>query len=137
MVVDTSVVLAILQEEPESTRFAELIEGAEVCLISAVSVLEAGVLAESRKGPEGSSALDELVREARFRVVSFDADQASLARLAWRRFGKGPHPAGLNFGDCAVYALAKSSGETLLFKGDDFMQTDIAPFSRLFPARLA
>lgn len=127
MVIDTSAVLAILQREPESARFAALIEADPIRLISAVSVLEAGMIAEVRKGEAGALELDNLLLRGQLQTVPFDAEQAGIARLAFRRFGKGRHPAGLNFGDCAAYALASSRGEPLLFKGEDFPQTDIAP----------
>ncbi|MGI9450273.1 MAG: type II toxin-antitoxin system VapC family toxin [Geminicoccaceae bacterium] len=126
MVVDTSAVLAILQCEPESELFAELIEADPVRLISAVTVLEAGMLAEARKGEPGALELDNFMMRGQFQTVPFDAEQTQVARLAFRRFGKGRHPAGLNFGDCASYALASTQGEPLLFKGQDFAKTDIA-----------
>lgn len=126
MVIDPSAVLAILQREPESERFAALIEADPVRLISAVSVLEAGMIAEVRKGEAGALELDNFILRGQIQTVPFDAEQADIARLAFRRFGKGRHPAGLNFGDCAAYALASSRGEPLLFKGEDFSKTDIA-----------
>ncbi|MGI9503145.1 MAG: type II toxin-antitoxin system VapC family toxin [Geminicoccaceae bacterium] len=126
MVIDSSAVLAILQREPESERFAALIEADPIRLISTVSVLEAGMLAEVRKGETGALELDNFILRGQFQTVPFDAEQASIARLAFRRFGKGRHPAGLNFGDCATYALASTRGEPLLFKGEDFSKTDIA-----------
>lgn len=126
MVIDTSAVLAILQREPESERFAASIEADPIRLISAVSMLEAGMIAEVRKGETGALELDNVILRGQFQTVPFDAEQANIARLAFRRFGKGRHPAGLNFGDCAVYALASTRGEPLLFKGEDFARTDIA-----------
>ena len=126
MVIDTSAVLAILQREPKSERFAELIEADPIRLISAVSVLEAGILTEARKGESGALELDNFILRGQLQTVPFDAEQASIARLAFRRFGKGRDPAGLNFGDCAAYALASTRGESLLFKGKDFARTDIA-----------
>jgi ribonuclease VapC len=125
MVVDTSAAMAILQREPEAEAFAQLIEAAQTRLISAVSVLEAGMLVEARKREAGALELDSFLMRARLDVVPFDAEQAQVARLAFRRYGKGLHPAGLNFGDCAAYALAKTRGEPLLFKGDDFPRTDV------------
>ncbi|MBC6445512.1 MAG: type II toxin-antitoxin system VapC family toxin [Alphaproteobacteria bacterium GM202ARS2] len=125
MVIDPSAVLAILQREPESERFAALIEAAPIRLISAVSLLEAGMIAEVRKGEAGALELDNFILRGQLQTVPFDAEQADGARLAFRRFGKGQHPASLNFGDCAAYALAKSRGEPLLFKGEDFSKTDI------------
>lgn len=127
MVVDTSAVMAILQLEPEAGLYADLIEDSAVRMISAVSVLEAGMLVEARKGEEGAREFDAFLQQADLVVVPFDAEQATIARTAFRHFGKGHHPAGLNFGDCAAYALALGSGEPLLFKGDDFAKTDVTP----------
>ena len=126
MVADTSALMAILQGEAEASIFLELLDRATVRLVSAVSVLEAGMLAETRKGELGGIELDSLLRELDLAVVAFDGEQAEIARSAFRRFSKGRHPAGLNFGDCAAYALARTSGEPLLFKGKDFAQTDVA-----------
>jgi ribonuclease VapC len=125
MVVDTSTVMAILKQEPDALFYAELIETANVRLISAVSVLEAGILATSRKGDEGARELDAFLSAAELEVVPFDSEQAAVGRDAFRRFGKGRHPANLNFGDCAVYALAATRAEPLLFKGSDFSATDL------------
>ena len=125
MVVDTSALIAVLNEEMEATAFLEKMEIDTLRLISAVSVLEAGIIVHSRKGDEGVAALDAFLREAEFEIQPFDAEQALLARRAYKEFGKGQHSAGLNFGDCAVYALAVASGEPLLFKGSDFSKTDI------------
>jgi ribonuclease VapC len=127
MVIDTSAILAILQNEPEAAAFARLIEADPVRLISAVAVVEAGILAESRRGPAGARELDTFLLRSRAEIVPFDADQAAVARHAFRTFGKGRHPAGLNFGDCIAYALARTAGEPLLFKGDDFTRTDVTP----------
>jgi ribonuclease VapC len=93
--------------------------------ISAATLLELGILTESRRGRHGAAALDEFMLRSRVEVVSFDAEQAEIARDAFRRYGRGRHAAGLNFGDCFAYALAKFSGESLLFKGDDFARTDV------------
>lgn len=125
MVIDTSAVIAILQLEPEAAAFSRLIDADDVRLMSSVSFYEAGILTTARRGPEGSRELDGLIREAGISIMAFDEEQALLAREAYERFGKGHHPAGLNFADCAAYALAKNSGEPLLFKGGDFGQTDI------------
>lgn len=132
MVVDTSAVMAILQGEDEAEAFAAAMEADPVRLISAVSVLEAGMLVEARKREAGALELDNFLLRARLHVAAFDAEQAEVARSAFRRFGRGRHPAGLNFGDCAVYALARTRGERLLFKGGDFARTDLenaAPLS--------
>lgn len=125
MVVDTSAMMAVLQLEPEAEAIASAIEAATVRLVSSVSVLEAGILAEVRKGADGARELDAFLKEADLRIVPFDAEQADIARSAYAQFGKGRHPAALNFGDCAAYALAKSAAEPLLFKGDDFLKTDL------------
>ena len=103
-----------------------MIENAAVRLISAVSVLEAGILAEARKGEQGANELNSFLLRAHLKVVAFDEDQVHLARLAFRRYGRGRHAAALNLGDCVAYALARSTAEPLLFKGDDFSRTDVA-----------
>ncbi|MBL26090.1 MAG: hypothetical protein CMM50_00870 [Rhodospirillaceae bacterium] len=125
MVVDASAVMAILQQEPEAARFAERIEAADIRLISAVSVLEIGIVAEARRGTVGATEVDTFLLTAELEIVPFDGEQAAIARNAFARFGKGRHAAGLNFGDCAAYALAASQGLPLLYKGDDFAATDI------------
>ncbi len=126
MTVDTSAVLAVLQDEPERTEFVSLIEKAPRRLISAVSVLEAAMVLEGRKGDDAGADLDLFLQRASIETVAFDEEQLFVARAAFRRFGKGRHTAGLNFGDCASYALAQWSGEPLLFKGRDFTATDVA-----------
>jgi ribonuclease VapC len=125
MTLDTSAVLAILQDEPERAEFVSLIEQAARRLISAVSVLEASMVLEGRRGDDAGFDLDLFLQRASIEIVAFDREQLLEARTAFRRFGKGRHPAGLNFGDCAAYALAQWSGEPLLFKGADFITTDI------------
>ena len=125
MTVDTSAILAIMQDEPEKAEFLSLIEQAQRRLISAVSVLEASMVLEGRRGEDAGSDLDVFLRVASIEIVAFDAEQLAWARRAFRRYGKGRHPAGLNFGDCASYALAMCSGEPLLFKGADFTATDV------------
>ncbi len=126
MVVDASAVLAILFNEPERDTFATALADAGVRLMSAVSALEATVVVSSRKGPHGARELDLLLHRADFAVVPFTPDDLRLARDAYERYGKGRHPAGLNLGDCCAYALARRTGEPLLFKGDDFKRTDVA-----------
>lgn len=128
MVIDTSAVMTILQREPEARALAQAIEAANVRLISAVSVLEAGILSESRKGEEGARELDAFIAAAALEVVSFDNEQAAVARDAFARYGKGRHAASLNFGDCAVYALAATRASPLLFKGADFAATDLEAY---------
>ena len=125
MVLDTSAILAILLNEPERRRFNELIEADGMRLISAATFLEASLVIESRQGPAAGRELDLLLHRAQVSIVPVDAEQAEIARVAWRKFGKGRHGAGLNFGDCFSYALARVSGEPLLAKGADFAKTDI------------
>ena len=125
MVLDTSAILAILLEEREAATIADLISKDSKRLISAGTILELMIVIESRKGEAGGRELDLFLHRAKIDVVPFDGEQAEIARTAWRHYGKGNHSAGLNFGDCFAYALAKISGEPLLFKGNDFNQTDI------------
>jgi ribonuclease VapC len=125
MVVNTSALLAVLLNEENAAALAQAIERDSPCLLSAANLLEAAMVIESRKGEAGGRELDLLLYRVRIDVVAVDQDQAELARLAWRRFGKGRHPAGLNYGDCFAYALAKSRRAALLFTGNDFARTDI------------
>lgn len=125
MVIDTSALLAILFAEPEAVALAQKITESDARLISAVSLLEASIVVAARKGSEGTAALDEIVTALAPEIVPFDASQADVALNAWRNFGKGRHPAGLNFGDCCSYALARSTEMPLLYKGNDFGKTDV------------
>lgn len=125
MVLDTSALLVLLLEEPEVKTFAEAISLDPRRLVSAATALEIMIVIEARKGEAGGRELDLLLHHAKIDIVPFDAEQAEIARHAWQKFGKGNHPAGLNYGDCFSYALAKQSGEPLLFKGNDFNKTDI------------
>lgn len=125
MVVDTSAVIALLGMEREAARLATAIESDPTRLISAASVIEAGLVVESRYGAAGGQELDLLIAKAGLLIEPVTAEQAEIAREAWRRYGKGRHSAGLNFGDCFSYALASVTGEPLLFNGDDFSHTDI------------
>jgi len=125
MVIDTSALIAILFGEPEALSFTRVLAGETLKLISSFNALETGIVVEARKGEAGGREFDLLMHRAQIEIVAMNADQAELARAAWRKYGKGNHPAGLNIGDCCAYALAKYSGEPLLFKGDDFSQTDI------------
>jgi ribonuclease VapC len=129
MVVDTSALIALLNMEPESARLAVALESDPTRLVSAATVVAAGLVIESRFGSVGGRELDLLIAKAGLSIESVTADQADVAREAWRRYGKGRHSAGLNFGDCFSYALAKVTGEPLLFKGDDFIHTDITAIS--------
>ena len=127
IVVDTSALVAILRDEPEADLFARAIANERNCLISAVSVLEASIVVASSSGRAASwRPLDALITDQKLLVRPHDAALTEIAREAFLRFGKGRHPARLNFGDCASYALARLEGCPLLFKGDDFAKTDIA-----------
>lgn len=125
MVIDTSALLAILQDEPERRAFAEAIEAAASSSMSVANLLETSLVIESRYGAEGTRDLDQLVEKARVELVPVDVEQLGIARRAFSRFGKGRHPAALNFGDCFAYALARALGEPLLYKGNDFARTDV------------
>lgn len=111
--------------EANATEIAEAIEQGSPCLLSAANLLEAAMVIESRKGETGGRDLDLLLYRGRIEIVALDQDQAEIARSAWRRFGKGRHPAALNYGDCFAYALARSRQAPLLFAGTDFTRTDI------------
>jgi len=125
MVIDTSAIIAIPLGEAEAETFAKAISYDEKRLLSAFSALEASVVIEARLGAAGKLALEQLLFSAKIEIVEMNEQQVQLAHEAWRKFGKGYHPAKLNLGDCCSYALAKYSGESLLFKGNDFKQTDI------------
>ncbi len=125
MVIDSSALLAIFLGEPERARFLEMITQAEARLISAATVLETGIVLEARRGEAAGREFDLFLNQAKLEIVAVDAEQVEIARVAWRKYGKGRHPAALNFGDCFAYALAKSLGEPLLAAGTDFSRTDI------------
>ena len=125
MVIDTSALVALLQDEPERGAFNEAIEAADRRSMSVVSFVEASMILETRFGPDGVRALDLVIAKADIELVPVDAEQAHAARTAFRAYGKRRHPAGLNFGDCFAYALARTLGEPLLFKGSDFSLTDV------------
>jgi ribonuclease VapC len=127
MVLDTSALLAILQDEPERRAFNEAIEAAGSRLLSVASYVETSMVIESRLGAEGLRDLDLVVDRAQIELVAVDVEQGRVACRAFSRFGKGRHPAGLNYGDCFAYALASTRSEPLLFKGDDFSATDVTP----------
>src|ERR1700722_16009048 len=120
MIVDTSALLAIFLAEPERKRFLDAITKAETRCISAVNVLETGIVLEARRGEAAGREFDLFMHQAQFEVIPTNSEQVEIARVAWRKYGKGRHPAGLNFGDCFSYALAKVTGEPLLYKGEDF-----------------
>ena len=125
MVVDTSALVAILQDEPERRKFNEAIEAAEARSISTASFLETSIILESRFGADGVRDLDLFIAKAQIALISVDEEHAHVARDGFRKYGKGRHPAGLNYGDCFSYALARSRDEPLLFKGQDFLKTDV------------
>jgi ribonuclease VapC len=126
MVIDTSALVAIFLSEPERQGFLDNIIAAESRLVSAATVLEAGIVIEARRGESAGREFDLFVVRANLQIVPVDAEQADLARSAWRKYGKGRHPAALNFADCFSYALAKATGEPLLAKRTDFASTDSA-----------
>ena len=125
MIVDTSAIAAVIFDEVDAEYFENEISEATVCRMSAANYFEAAMVIEGRMGEEGARELDNYLETAEIEFVDVTQEQAHAARLAWRRYGKGNHPAGLNFGDCFAYALAEVSQEPLLFKGDDFSLTDI------------
>jgi ribonuclease VapC len=125
MVIDTSALCAILFDEKDAESFELAIEKDPVRLISAAVFLETAMVVETRYGEAGGRELDLLIHKAAVEIVAVTADQIELARRGFRLYGKGKHRAGLNFGDCFSYALAHSTGEPLLFKGEDFSQTDV------------
>jgi ribonuclease VapC len=127
MVIDPSALIAILSDEPERRAFTEAIERADSRLLSAAGFVETSIIIENKHGYDGRRDLDLLIAGAGIEIVEVDEDQARFARDAFRRYGKCRHAAGLNFGDCFSYALAKVTGLPLLFKGNDFAQTDIPP----------
>ena len=125
MVIDTSAIVAVLADEPERHEINTLIAKAGKRLISAGTYLETTIVIRARFGADGQRNLRQFVSTAGLKIVPFDADQAGIAAEAYDRYGKGRHPAGMNFGDCFAYALSRATGEPLLFKGGDFMKTDV------------
>jgi ribonuclease VapC len=128
VIIDASALLAILREEPEAEMFSRIIDEAPVSRMSAANLLEASIVIDASRDPIASRGLDELVQLVAIRVEPVTEEHARIGREAYRDFGKGSgHPAQLNFGDCFAYALAKQTGEPLLFKGQDFGLTDVRP----------
>jgi ribonuclease VapC len=125
MIIDTSALLAILYQEEDADYFAKAVTAAPLCRMSAANFLEAAINIDVHGGAEASRQLDVFIRRAEMEIRSVSFEQAQIARQAYLDFGKGRHPAGLNFGDCFAYALARETGEPLLFKGNDFGKTDI------------
>ncbi|AYD00710.1 type II toxin-antitoxin system VapC family toxin [Neorhizobium sp. NCHU2750] len=130
MVIDTSAIVAIALNEPEAPTFEQCIADDPVRLISAATWLEVAIVIETRLGAAGGSELDLWLHKIGAEIIAVDASLADQARRAWRRYGKGRHPAALNYGDCFSYALAMLTGERLLYKGNDFSKTDIQPALR-------
>jgi ribonuclease VapC len=126
MVLDTSAILAMLLNEPDAEALRIAVEEDPRRYVSSATVLETAIVIETRKGEAGGRELDLLLQKAEIEIVPVDADQIAEARRAYRRFGRGRHAAGLNYGDLFAYALARALGEPLLFKGDDFIKTDVA-----------
>lgn len=125
MVIDTSALIAVLTREPDAEEYKAAIDRDAKRLMSVASILETAIVLESRYGEEGPRELDALLRRLPIEAVPVDCDQLEWARYACRAYGKGRHPAALNFGDCFSYALARLTGEPLLYKGADFARTDI------------
>lgn len=125
MIVDTSAILAILYDEADANVYAEAISQAQACRISAATLVEAAVVAEAQAGNNGGRQFDAFLRRSGIIVEAVTEEHARIARQAYLDFGRGRHPAGLNFGDVFSYALAKATGEPLLFKGNDFRRTDV------------
>jgi ribonuclease VapC len=125
-----SALIAILDQEPEAERIARALAGTSERMLSAANLVEVGIATQARHGDDGARDVDLLLAQLRVEIVPFTARQAETARKAFRRYGRGRHSAKLNFGDCFAYALAKDASAALLFKGDDFAQTDvkIAPY---------
>ncbi|HEV7328093.1 MAG TPA: type II toxin-antitoxin system VapC family toxin [Bosea sp. (in: a-proteobacteria)] len=124
LVVDTSAIVAIVMEEPEAADFIAALASARTRILTSVNLLEAQIVLTFGKGMPAETA-EVLVARENIEIIPFDEDLSGIAFDAYRRYGKGRHPAKLNMGDCAAYALAKSRGWPLLYKGDDFTQTDI------------
>ena len=125
MIVDSSAFIAILENEPEADALQEALDQATSRVVSAVNYVEAGIVIDGRRDPVLSRSFDTFLFEMRIKLEPVTAEQARLAREAYRDYGKGRHRAGLNLGDCFAYALAKDKGEPLLFKGNDFRKTDV------------
>ena len=127
MVIDSSALIALLLAEPDSSRYVQAIAGTQRRVVSAPSYLETAIGMLNRSGPRAPALLDRLLVELAIEVVPFTHEQGRLAVAAFQQYGKGTgNPAGLNFGDCFSYALAKLTGDSILYKGDDFSKTDLA-----------
>jgi ribonuclease VapC len=127
MIIDTSAIIAILFDEDDAETYAKTIAAADSCRISAATFVETAVVVEAQTKNNGGRQLDAFIRRAGITIEPVTEEQAHIARQAFIDFGKGRHPAGLNYGDCFSYALSKAAGEPLLFKGKDFAKTDLSP----------
>ena len=130
MIIDTSALVAVLEQEAEAERIAHVLVSTSQRMLSAANLVEVGIVMQARRGDDGARDLDLLLAKLKVDIVDVTAGQAEIARKAFRRYGRGRHAANLNFGDCFAYALAKDKSATLLFKGDDFGRTDVmvAPY---------
>lgn len=126
MVIDSSALLSILLGESDARAFVEALALPDRKIISVVNKLETAIVVEARKGEAGARLFSRLLVTAEIEIIAFDSGQAEIALDAWRRYGKGRHPAGLTIGDCAAYALARTLNDSLLYKGEDFSKTDVA-----------
>jgi ribonuclease VapC len=125
VIIDTSALVAVLDQEQEAERIVRTLASAPERTLSAANLVEVGIVMQARRGDEGARDLDLLLAKLRVVIAAVTADQADIARKAFRRYGRGRHPANLNFGDCFAYALAKDTSAPLLFKGNDFGKTDV------------
>jgi ribonuclease VapC len=125
MIIDTSALVAVLDQELEAERIVRTLASAPERILSAANLVEVGIVMQARRGDDGARDLDLLLAKLRVDIAVVTANQADIARKAFRRYGRGRHAANLNFGDCFAYALAKDTSAPLLFKGDDFSQTDV------------
>lgn len=133
MIVDSSALMAVILNEPEEARFAAALIDAPILRMSVANWVEAAIVVDSRKDPRSKARFEELQQVLKIELVPITLDQARRSRIAYADYGKGNHPARLNYGDCFAYALAKETGEPLLFKGTDFAQTDIEPALKAAP----
>ena len=125
MIIDTSALVAVLDQESEAQRIVRTLASAPERILSAANLVEVGIVMQARRGDDGARDLDLLLAKLRVDIAAVTANQADIARKAFRRYGRGRHAANLNFGDCFAYALAKDTSAPLLFKGDDFGLTDV------------
>jgi ribonuclease VapC len=126
MIIDTSALIALLEQEPEAERIAHALAATSERMLSAANLVETGIVIQVRRGDDGARDLDLLLAKLRVETVAVTAGQADIARKAFRRYGRGRHATNLNFGDCFAYALAKDKSAPLLFKGDHFARTDVS-----------